>query len=72
MDDADRADQEAELRWVELERRLAALKRTPPRSHCQDCGLILPEHRRAYGLCLPCAERAEARLSMRARMGGMR
>ena len=33
-----------------------------PRSVCDDCGVALEVHRLAYGLCVPCAKRAEDKL----------
>ena len=64
MDDADRATENEEAAWADLERRIAASRGhepRPTRSHCQDCGEPLEVHRLSYGLCLACAERAETR-----------
>ena len=64
MDDADRANDLEEAAWADLERRIAAARECQtktPRSHCQDCGEPLEVHRLAYGLCLVCAQGAEAR-----------
>lgn len=64
MDSADYAALQEELAWLDLERRLAAIK-PDPRLTCRDCGLSLPDYRRAHGLCLGCAERAERRIGRR-------
>ena len=64
MDDGDYAIQDEEWAWRDLERRIAAARECqakPSRSTCQDCGEALEVHRLAYGLCLVCAEAAEAR-----------
>ena len=64
MDDADRATDLEEAAWADLERRIAAARECqakPSRSTCQDCGEALETHRLAYGVCLVCAEAAEAR-----------
>ena len=64
MNDADRATDLEEAAWADLERRIAAARECqakPSRSTCQDCGEALETHRLAYGVCLVCAEAAEAR-----------
>ena len=64
MDDADRATECEEAARAALERRIAAVRECqakPSRSTCQDCGEALEVHRLAYGLCLECAQGAEAR-----------
>lgn len=65
MDDADRATDLEEAAWADLERRIAAARefqtRHSRRSTCQDCGEALEVHRLAYGVCLVCAQGAEAR-----------
>ena len=63
-DDADWAAMQEEIAWRDLEWRIAAARECQaktPRSHCQDCGEALETHRLAYGVCLVCAEAAEAR-----------
>jgi uncharacterized paraquat-inducible protein A len=59
MDDADYASLAEEQAWRDLERRLEMAHRTEKRMSCIDCGISLPEYRRAYGRCLECAERLE-------------
>lgn len=64
MDDADRAEEhiEKELEMaIRAARGIPGTRYQPQRTHCQDCGDTLPEHRRAYGVCRPCQEIREAR-----------
>jgi RNA polymerase-binding transcription factor DksA len=57
MDEADRAQLEIEraTEWALRGRRQI---RTYALS-CGDCGEVLPEHRREFGVCLECAELRE-------------
>lgn len=58
MDDADRAQIEIERELAaSLERARRAVRARPDR--CIDCGEELPEHRREWELCVPCAEDRE-------------
>lgn len=57
MDDADRAQA---LIDAELDATLGARRRGATyRLHCADCGLLLEQHRREYGLCMECASDRE-------------
>ena len=58
-DDADRAE---EYQEIALEAAISAARgvRPDPRTYCRECDELLQEHRRPYGLCLPCATRIEA------------
>ena len=61
MDDADRATDQIER---ELADAIAAARGIAPRwrSHCDQCGEPLAEHRRERGRCMECQERLELRL----------
>ena len=72
MDDIDAL---AAMEEREAERFAAALKAQrerplPTSNFCVDCGEILEVHRRAYGLCLLCACRREARINCRCARAG--
>ena len=66
---ADEIDNVAELVEREAERFAAALRAqraqrergVPVTAECRSCGEPLEGHRKAYGLCFPCAARAERR-----------
>ena len=61
----DIADQSQPTEQMWLEAAIRAARGVPgnkaPRSTCNDCGEALETHRLAYGLCLECAQGAEAR-----------
>lgn len=67
MDNADLAQSVDEMAWETLQRRIAASRHLEPlpeparRTHCDDCGLPLADHRRVAGICVSCLEIREAR-----------
>jgi hypothetical protein len=70
MDDADRAEMEIEREQEQIGRLHQGLLGAPERQTCrvEDCGVVLPEYRRQYGICMDCQRRIEQRETV---LGGM-
>ncbi|WP_295450948.1 hypothetical protein [uncultured Thiodictyon sp.] len=71
-DDADRAQEMIERTLEEAIRVARGPGRSLRGTHCQDCGDALAPHRRPYGRCIECQERAEHRATRYPRAGDPR